>query len=123
MAVFFGSAGGVDLSDFVKGGKSSFDLRLPAATVASGMVYKVDCFYPCGTGDQQIDLSDYEADTWQTFEVPVAQLVGSGLDVTSVNAGLVLFPTWGDQQGLSFEVANIRYEAEGRASPRYPRPW
>ena len=40
----------------------------PAATVASGMVYKVDCFYPCGTGDQQIDLSDYEADTWQTFE-------------------------------------------------------
>ena len=86
------------------------------------MVYKVDCFYPCGTGDQQIDLSDYEADTWQTFEVPVAQLVGSGLDVTSVNAGLVLFPTWGDQQGLSFEVANIRYEAEGRVSPRYPRP-
>ena len=118
--MFFGSAGGVDLSDFVKGGKVIFDLRLPAATVASGMVYKVDCFYPCGTGDQQIDLSDYEADTWQTFEVPVAQLVGSGLDVTSVNAGLVLFPTWGDQQGLSFEVANIRYEAEGSGEPEIP---
>lgn len=117
---FFGSAGGVDLSDFVAGGKLLFDLRLPEATVASGMVYKVDCFYPCGTGDQQIDLSDYAANTWQTFEVPVAQLVGSGLDVTSVNAGLVLFPTWGNQQGLSFEVANVRYEAEGAGEPEIP---
>ena len=44
--MFFGSAGGVDLSDFVKGGKVIFDLRLPAATVAAGMVYKVDCFTP-----------------------------------------------------------------------------
>jgi len=84
------------------------------------MVYKVDCFYPCGTGDQQIDLSDYEANTWQTFEVPVAQLVGSGLDVTSVNAGIVLFPTWGNQQGLSFEVANVRYEGEGEGEPEVP---
>ena len=117
---FFGSAGGVDLSDFVAGGKLLFDLRLPEATVAAGMVYKVDCFYPCGTGDQQIDLSDYEANTWATFEVPVAQLIGSGLDVTSVNAGLVLFPTWGNQQGLSFEVANVRYEAEGAGEPDIP---
>ena len=118
--LFIGSAGGVDLSDFVRGGKLLFDLRLPESTVASGMVYKVDCFYPCGTGDQQIDLSDYEANTWQTFEVPVAQLVGSGLDVTSVNAGIVLFPTWGNQQGLSFEVANVRYEAEGAGEPEIP---
>ncbi len=118
--LFIGSAGGVDLSDFVRGGKLLFDMRLPESTVASGMVYKVDCFYPCGTGDQQIDLSDYEANTWQTFEVPVAQLVGSGLDVTSVNAGIVLFPTWGNQQGLSFEVANVRYEGEGEGEPEVP---
>ena len=117
---FFGSAGGVDLSDFVADGKLLFDLRLPPETVAAGMVYKVDCFYPCGTGDQQIDLSNYEANTWASFEVPVAQLIGAGLDVTSVNAGLVLFPTWGNQQGLSFEVANVRYEAASAGEPDVP---
>ena len=76
------------------------------------MVFKVDCFYPCGTGDQQIDLTDYEPGTWQTFEYDVASLIGMGLNVGNVNAGLVLFPTWGDQQGYSFEVANVRYEAD-----------
>ena len=50
----------------------------------------------------------------------MAQLVGSGLDVTSVNAGIVLFPTWGNQQGLSFEVANVRYEGEGEGEPEVP---
>ena len=79
---------------------------------AAGMVFKVDCFYPCGTGDQPIDLTGYEPGTWQTFEYNVASLIGMGLNVSNVNAGLVLFPTWGDQQGYSFEVANVRYEAD-----------
>ena len=109
---FFAASAGVDLSSFVGNGKLKFDLRLPPETAAAGMVFKVDCFYPCGTGDQQIDLSGYEPGTWQTFEYDVASLIGMGLNVSNVNAGLVLFPTWGDQQGYSFEVANVRYEAD-----------
>lgn len=109
---FFGSGAGVDLSDFGAKGKLKFSLRMPASTVAAGMIYKVDCFFPCGTGDQPLDLSNYQADTWQEFEVPVSELAGLGLDLTSVNAGLVLFPTFGNQQGYSFDVGNVRYEVE-----------
>lgn len=109
---FFAASAGVDLSSFVGNGKLKFDLRLPADTAEAGMVFKVDCFYPCGTGDQPIDLTDYEPGTWKTFEYDVASLIGMGLNVGNVNAGLVLFPTWGDQQGYSFEVANVRYEAD-----------
>ena len=109
---FFAASAGVDLSTFVGNGKLKFDLRLPPETAAAGMVFKVDCFYPCGTGDQQIDLTGYEPGTWQTFEYDVASLIGMGLNVSSINAGLVLFPTWGNQQGYSFEVANVRYEAD-----------
>jgi len=114
---FFGSAGGVDISEFEAEGKLLFDLRIPAATVAAGMVYKVDCFYPCGTGDQVLDLTGYEPGTWKTFEVSVSDLKSLGLDLTKVNAGIVLFPTWGNQQGLSFEVANVRYEVAGSEPP------
>lgn len=110
---FFGSAGGVDISEFEAEGKLLFDLNIPAATAAAGMVYKVDCFYPCGTGDQVLDLTGYEPGTWKTFEVSVSDLKSLGLDLTKVNAGIVLFPTWGNQQGLSFSVANVRYEVAG----------
>lgn len=109
---FFAASAGVDLSTFVGNGKLKFDLRLPPETAEAGMVFKVDCFYPCGTGDQPIDLTGYEPGTWQTFEYDVASLIGMGLNVSNINAGLVLFPTWGDQQGYSFEVANVRYEAD-----------
>jgi hypothetical protein len=101
---FFAASAGVDLSSFVGNGRLKFDLRLPAETVEAGMMFKVDCFYPCGTGDQPIDLTGYEPGTWQTFEYDVSALIGMGLNVSNVNAGLVLFPTWGDQQGYSFEV-------------------
>lgn len=111
---FFGSAGGVDLSEYEAEGKLVFDLRIPASTATAGMVYKVDCFFPCGTGDQALDLSDYEPGTWKTFEISVSDLKSLGLDLTKVNSGLVLFPTWGSQQGLSFEIANARYEVAGR---------
>jgi beta-glucanase (GH16 family) len=109
---FFGSGSGVDLSEFAAQGKLKFSLRMPSSTVAAGMIYKVDCFYPCGTGDQPLDLSSYAPDTWAEFEIPVSELAGKGLDLTSVNAGLVLFPTFGDQQGYTFDVANVRYEVE-----------
>jgi beta-glucanase (GH16 family) len=109
---FFGSAGGVDLSDFTAGGKLKFDMRIPSSTVSTGMIWKVDCFFPCSTGDQVLDLSGYTADTWETFEFDVSTLAGLGVDLTRVNAGLVLFPTFGAQQGYSFEVGNVRYEVE-----------
>lgn len=114
---FYGSSTGVDISDYEAEGNLVFDLNIPASTVAAGMVWKVDCFYPCSTGDQVLDLTGYEAGTWKTFTFPVSDLKSMGLDLTRVNAGVVFFPTWGSQQGLSFEVANVRYEIAAEEAP------
>ena len=111
---FFGSTAGVDLTAFRDEGFLRFDLRLPQVTVDTGMVWKLDCFFPCSTGDQVLDLTGYVADTWQTFEFPVSEIAAMGdFDLTRANTGLVLFPTFGEQNNLSFEVANVRYEVDG----------
>lgn len=111
---FFGSTAGVDLSDYRAEGFLRFSLRLPPETAATGMVWKLDCFFPCSTGDQVLDLTGYEPGTWQDFEFSVAEIAEMGdVDLTKINTGLVLFPTFGSQNNLSFEVANVRYEVDG----------
>jgi beta-glucanase (GH16 family) len=110
------SAEGVDMSAFADAGKLIFDLRLEEATT-HGITYKVDCFFPCTSGDKQLDLSDHVRGEWNTVEVSVADLIATGLDITRVNTGLVIFPTWGDQQGVSFELDNIRWENPGGEGP------
>ena len=98
----------VNLGNFETSGKLQFDLKIPAATVAAGMFYKVDCIHPCSTGDQAINLTNYTADTWQTFEFDVSAIKAAGADITGVSA-VVLLPPVNNQQGLSFEVANVRF--------------
>ena len=111
---FFGSTAGADISDFQAEGFLRFDLKLPQVTVDTGMTWKLDCFYPCSTGDQALDLTGYVADTWQTFEFAVSDIANMGdFDLTRANTGLVLFPTFGQQNNLSFEVANVRFEVDG----------
>ncbi len=109
---FIQSASGVDLSSFAAEGKLIFDLRLQAGTT-HGITYKIDCFFPCTSGDQVLDLSNDVRGEWNTHEIAIADLVASGLDLSKVNTGLVMFPTWGEQQGVSFELDNIRWENEG----------
>ncbi|MDN3651599.1 family 16 glycosylhydrolase [Thalassotalea ponticola] len=98
----------VDLSAF-SDGSLVFDLKvLDYADTASGMSFKVDCVYPCTTGDQVLGVV---ADgVWETIRVPVSTLVSQGLDITSVNTGLVIYPTWGDQNNVTFMIDNIRWE-------------
>ena len=48
--MFFGSAGGVDLSDFVKGGKVIFDLRLPCGHRRLGYGLQGGLFLPLWHG-------------------------------------------------------------------------
>jgi beta-glucanase (GH16 family) len=113
------SAGPVDLSAFSDNGKLIFDLKLEAGST-HGMTYKVDCFFPCSTGDQVLDVSGDVRGEWNTHEITVSSLISAGLDISSVNSAIVLFPTWGDQQGVSFEVDNIRYENPTTGGPGGP---
>ncbi len=108
--IYIQSAAGIDLSQFVTG-KLLFDLRLEAGTT-HGMTYKIDCIYPCTSGDQVLDLSGHARGEWNTVEVPIADLVSGGLDLTRVNTGLVIFPNSGEQSGVSFDLDNVRWEIQ-----------
>ncbi|GLP96463.1 family 16 glycosylhydrolase [Paraferrimonas sedimenticola] len=97
----------VDLSAFANG-ELRFDLKvLDYAGTSSGMAFKVDCVFPCSTND--IELGVVADGVWQSFSVPVTDLVGRGLNLAGVNTGIVIFPTFGDQQGVSFQIDNVSW--------------
>ena len=99
----------VDLNSF-SSGSLIFDIKSNTA----GFTYKVDCISPCGTGDRSLNVvGDGE---WQTITIAVSDLVSQGLNLNSTNTGLVIFPTWGDQQGISFQLDNIRWQL-GESTP------
>ncbi len=97
------SAQPVDLSSF-SGGNLIFDIKADT----TGFTYKVDCISPCGTGDRVLNVNgDGE---WQTITLAVDDLANQGLNLKSTNTGLVIFPTWGNQQGITFQLDNIRWQ-------------
>jgi len=105
---FIGSGGAVDTSAY-GAGAVVFDIIVDDYGTASGMTMKVDCFFPCTSGDQ--NLGRIADSVWETIQVPVAQLVSGGLDPANVNTGVVIFPTT-QAGGITFRVDNIRWEAE-----------
>ncbi len=104
----------VDLSSFSEG-DLIFDIKVTDyASTTGGITFKVDCVSPCGTGDQSLGvIGDGE---WETISIPVSTLIGYGLNISSTNTGLVLFPKWGDQQGVTLQLDNIRWQV-GEATP------
>jgi beta-glucanase (GH16 family) len=110
--LFIQSAAGVDLSSFAAG-KLVFDLKLEAGAT-HGITFKVDCFDPCSSGEQT--LMGLVPGEWQTHDIPVSSLAPP-LDLTRVNTGIVIFPTWGDQQGVSFQLDNVRWEVGDSGGP------
>lgn len=104
--VYWQSPVGFDFSEFET---LSFDMKVVSdARTSGGFVMKVDCFYPCGTGD--VPLQNVEVGQWQTYEYSLADLVkhaGSTLDLSNVNTPLVIFPDWGNQQGVVLLIDNV----------------
>ena len=107
--LFFSADPSVDMSAFA-GGTLNFDVRvLDEGNNTSGFYMKVDCVFPCTSGDQVIGVKGLSA--WETVTVPVDQLVGGGLDLTKVNTGLVIFPTPGEQTGFKFQLDNVYWQS------------
>jgi len=99
--LYIQSSGGQDLSDFSQG-IVSFNIKYLAGSPSVSM--KVGCGYPCESG--VISMESLGAE-WQTVEIPVASLTASGLDLTKVDAGIVI---WGsDNNGNRFQLDNIRW--------------
>ena len=104
--VYFQSKAGYDFTPF---STVNFDLKVVTDPRSDhGMFMKMDCTYPCGTGD--FPIGSPPLGEWTHYSIPIADLVswpGSTLDVTKVNTPLVIFPTYGNQDGVVMEVDNV----------------
>ncbi|MCE2407537.1 MAG: family 16 glycosylhydrolase [Pseudomonadales bacterium] len=103
---FVESSMGVDLAAFA-GGTVSFDIKVDDyGANENGLAMKIDCFFPCSSGDQFIGkVGDGE---WETVEIPVSQLLGGGLNLATINTGIVIFPS--DLiSPVTFQLDNIQW--------------
>jgi len=109
--IFIQSSSPVDMSGY-SGGSVVFDINvLDYGTNTNGMIMKIDCGFPCTSGDQPIGVVG--DGVWETVSTPVSQLVGTGLNLTTVNTGIVVFPDIANQQAgatVTFQIDNVRWE-------------
>ena len=113
--VFFFGSSGTDVSAYSAGALVFDILVTDYGTNTTGMTAKVDCFFPCTSGDRNLGVI---ADgVWETVTIPVSQLVSGGLDLSNINTGIVVFPTTPQSGGITFQLDNIRWEAETEAPP------
>ena len=108
--IYFKSSAPRDLTAYANG-YVSFDLRSASST--ANIVMKIDCVYPCTSGD--FSVSPTITETWQQIDIPVAQLVNAGLDLRSVDTGLVLWPT--GSNAVTLYIDNVRWRASPGAGP------
>ncbi|MFC6441216.1 glycosyl hydrolase [Bowmanella sp. JS7-9] len=101
---FVKSSTPVDTTSF-RDGALLFDLK----TIAGDGLYtmKLDCSYPCTSGDQQITFA-VDAN-WTQITVPLATLEQAGLNLTKVNTGIVIWAT--THNGNQFRLDNVRFES------------
>ncbi|MYK45719.1 MAG: glycoside hydrolase family 16 protein [Gammaproteobacteria bacterium] len=103
---FIQSSMGIDLSAYAPG-VVSFDIKVDDyGANEDGMTMKIDCVFPCTSGDQRIGKVGDGA--WETVEIPVAQLLGGGLNLSTVNTGIVVFPTVQSSE-LTFQLDNVQW--------------
>ena len=103
---FIQASMGVDLGAYAPG-SVSFDIKVDDyGDNEAGMTMKIDCIFPCTSGDQRIGkVGDGD---WETVEIPVAQLLGGGLNLATVNTGIVAFPTE-QTSALTFQLDNVQW--------------
>lgn len=68
---------------------------------------QIDCVFPCTSGPQ--DLGRPADGEWQEIEIPMSQLINSGLNTATVSSGLVLAVT-DVNATATFTIDNVRWE-------------
>ena len=105
-----------DLSAYAEDGIITFDIKLVNSNTSGNFDAKVDCIYPCSTGERAIDL---EVGKWVTMTFNVADLVASSanynndpltpFNLLTVNTGLVVIPAYADSANVVYHIDNIRW--------------
>ena len=106
--IAFQTSGVYDLSAFICG-SVSFNIKVTNAGSNGGLVMKVDCLFPCISGEQP--LGDEGTNGWQSVKIPVADLMAEPevLELTNVNTGLVIYPSFGHTANVIYQLDNVRW--------------
>ena len=103
-AIFFVKTNSpMDLSAYSTG-SIIFDIKTVSGD--SNYTMKVDCVFPCTSGDKAI--GSHGASGWETVTVPVAELVSAGLQLVSVDTGIVIWAS--AYTNTIFQLDNVRWE-------------
>ena len=99
--VYFKARAPQDLSAFAAG-TIQFEARSLSGPIRLGI--KIDCVWPCTSGDTRTNTT--LSDDWRLVTVSVGDLVAQGLDLASVDTGLVFWPT--NHQGAIIEIDSVK---------------
>lgn len=99
---FIKSTTPVDVSAF-RNGALLFDLKTLSGDGRYTM--KIDCVFPCTSGDQLINFVVDES--WNAVTVPLIQLEQAGLNLSNVDTGIVIWAT--SHQSNVFRIDNVRF--------------
>lgn len=101
---FYQSSATADLSGF---NFVEFDLRVTAdpRAVKDNLTFRADCVWPCTSGDY--DIGYPALNTWTHYKIALSELATAGLDVSKVNAPLVISPLSGNQAGVVLQIDNV----------------
>ena len=108
----------IDLSAY-RTGSLQFDINvLDYGANPNGLKYKVDCIWPCTSGDRE--LGKVGDGVWETVTIPVSTLLGGDFNLAQVSTGLALVSPVEQASDLSFLLDNIRWVAGTPAPPMVP---
>jgi len=99
-------AGDVDMRAY-EGGTITFDMKVVQQPSSDAdWMLKVECGYPCQSAELVLGTQvDFPVDTWQAVTIDVEDL--TGLDLSKINNGLVVFPAWGGSDGAIYRIDNV----------------
>lgn len=109
--VYFSEGNLLNLSNYVSGSLSFEVLVQDYGSNSNGLVIKLESSGTnCNTGD--VAIGRPAAGNWQAISLPLAQF-GSGasscFNWQNINVPFGILPKWGDQQGVTMQVRNIRF--------------
>ncbi|MDQ2077280.1 S41 family peptidase [Marinimicrobium sp. ABcell2] len=90
-----------------RSGHLEFDIKVLDWGKASDIAISIECGWPCSTS--HIPLHIDEVGTWKSFAFSAQELVNKGLNLSRLSSAVNFIPTWDNQQGIHYQLANLRW--------------